>query len=282
MNEPLRLSVDQLCIRKQGQTGASLVGPLSFELGAGATALVGESGSGKSLTARALLNLLPAGLEADSRHLQFGSLDLRRLDAREWQQIRGRDIALLMQDPRHSLNPRLAVGTQLDEALRLHQRLTRRERQDRIAAALDEVGLSPARRWLDMYPHQLSGGIGQRVMLAMATINRPRLLIADEPTSALDAERRDQALELMMRLCETHDMALLLISHDLPLIARYCREALVMYRGRLLDQCPAASLAESGSAYTRALWSGRPGPQTYGRMLPVFEPSMLSEEDIWN
>jgi peptide/nickel transport system ATP-binding protein len=133
---------------------------------------------------------------------------------------------------------------------------------------LHAVGLS-AGRVLNLYPHQLSGGMGQRVMLAMMLINRPRLLIADEPTSALDAELRDQALELMSRLVGSRRMGLLLISHDLPQVARYCDRVLVMYRGRIVDECAAAALGNSQHPYTRALWSCKPSAATYGTELPV-------------
>lgn len=266
---PLML-VEALTVSRKHDDGEPLVGPVSFELTRGATGLVGESGSGKSLTARALLNLLPPNLQAHSRQLRFDGHELSNLREREWQALRGAGMALVMQDPKHALNPRLSIGEQIDEALRLHTRLRTAERMERVLASMDEVGLPQPRQLFKRYPHQLSGGMGQRVMLAIALINRPRLLIADEPTSALDTHLRDQVLDLMMRLADAHDMALLLISHDLPLVARHCEQVLVMYRGQLVDRCAANALDQANSPYTRALWNCRPDGQTYGQMLPVF------------
>ena len=273
MAEHPLLRVEQLQVLRRQGDATPLVGPLSFEIGRGATGLVGESGSGKSLTVRALLQLLPANLQTRSQGMQFDGRELAGLHDRSWQALRGADIALVMQDPRHALNPRLTVGEQIDEALRLHARLPRAERLERVLDTMHEVGLPQPRQLLKQYPHQLSGGMGQRVMLAIALINRPRLLIADEPTSALDANLRDQVLELMMQLADAHGMSLLLISHDLPLVARHCREVLVMYRGQLVDRCAANALDASASPYTRALWNCRPGGHTYGEMLPVFDPA---------
>jgi peptide/nickel transport system ATP-binding protein len=272
MAEHPLLRVEQLEVLRRHAGETPLVGPLSFEIQAGATGLVGESGSGKSLTARALLNLLPPNLQARSQQLRFDSRELSTLPDRAWQTLRGAAMALVMQDPRHALNPRRTVGEQIDEALRLHTQLPKTERLARVLDAMDEVGLSQPRQLLKHYPHQLSGGMGQRVMLAMALINRPRLLIADEPTSALDASLRDQVLELMMRLADTYQMGLLLISHDLPLVARHCQQVLVMYRGQLVDRCAADALGQSASPYTRALWNCRPDGHTFGTMLPVFRP----------
>jgi peptide/nickel transport system ATP-binding protein len=275
MAEHPLLQVDQLEVLRKGAEEHPLVGPLSFRIDHGATGLVGESGSGKSLTVRALLNLLPPTLHARSQQLRFDGRELSTLREREWQSVRGAAMALVMQDPRHALNPRLTVGEQIDEALRLHARLRPAERIERVLSSMDDVGLPQPRQLLKHYPHQLSGGMGQRVMLAMALIHRPRLLIADEPTSALDANLRDQVLELMMRLAETHGMGLLLISHDLPLVARHCQQVLVMYRGQLVDRCPADALDQSTSPYTRALWHCRPDGNTYGQMLPVFHPESM-------
>lgn len=270
MAEHPLMQVEALTVSRLHDDGTPLVGPVSFELTRVATGLVGESGSGKSLTARALLNLLAPNLQAHSRQMRFDGRELSNLREREWQTLRGSSMALVMQDPKHALNPRLSIGEQIDEALRLHTRLRAAERMERVLASMDEVGLSQPRQLFKRYPHQLSGGMGQRVMLAIALINRPRLLIADEPTSALDAHLRDQVLELMMQLADAHDMALLLISHDLPLVARHCEQVLVMYRGQLVDRCAANALDQANSPYTRALWNCRPDGQTYGQMLPVF------------
>jgi peptide/nickel transport system ATP-binding protein len=275
MAEHPLLHVEQLEVRHRQGAGAPLVGPLSFELGKGATGLVGESGSGKSLTARSLMNLLPPNLEANSQHMLFDGRELSALGNRAWQALRGADIALVMQDPRHALNPRLTIGKQIDEALGLHANMSRAERLERVADSMHEVGLPQPQQLMKRYPHQLSGGMGQRVMLAIALINRPRLLIADEPTSALDANLRDQVLDLMMERADAYNMSLLLISHDLPLVARHCQNVLVMYRGQLVDRCAAEALQSAASPYTQALWNCRPSGHTHGQMLPMFRPESM-------
>uniref|UniRef100_UPI0010FACC1C ATP-binding cassette domain-containing protein n=1 Tax=Pseudomonas viridiflava TaxID=33069 RepID=UPI0010FACC1C len=182
-----------------------------------------------------------------------------------------------LQDPRYSLNPVLKIGTQVEEALVLHTRLGRRERREKVLDMLDAVGLPDPASLYHSYLHELSGGMGQRVMLAAMLINDPRLLIADEPTSALDSGLRDQMLELILRLVRQRGMALLLISHDLPLVARYCDRALVMYRGRIIDRCRATEQATSSKPYTRTLWSCQPSAQTYGQALPTLDRSLIEE-----
>lgn len=277
MNEHAVLSVSRLSIRSSGDEASRdggeriLVDSISFDVGAERVALVGESGSGKSLTARALMGLLRHPLAVSAERLRFADQDLTGFTARQWSGLRGSGMALVLQDPRHALNPVLTVGRQLDETLRIHRRMTAGERRERIHDMLNAVGLSERQRVLGAYPQQLSGGMGQRVMLAMMLINGPRLLIADEPTSALDVDLRDQILDLITRLVETRRMGLLLISHDLQQVARYCERVLVMYRGRIVDQGPAADLGNSRHPYTRTLWSCRPSGRTHGTQLPVLD-----------
>jgi peptide/nickel transport system ATP-binding protein len=269
MVEDTLLSVRRLSVRvRKGRDVRTLVDSISFDIRPERVALVGESGSGKSVTARALLGLLRKPLEVHAERLQFDGRDLGALTPAEWAKERGASLALVVQDPRHALNPVLRVGRQLDETLRIHQRIGAGERQLRITGMLDAVGLSAA-RVLGLYPHQLSGGMAQRAMLAMMLINGPRLLIADEPTSALDAELRDQTLELMSALVDSRRMGLLLISHDLRQVARYCDRVLVMYRGRIVDARSAAELADSPHPYTRLLWSCKPSAATRGTLLPT-------------
>jgi len=272
--DPPLLVARDLSIRSSGAANArTLVDRVSFSVGKERVALVGESGSGKSLTARAIMGLLPSSLMAQAAELRFGSINLQTMSARPWAQLRGGRLALVMQDPRYALNPVLSVGRQLDEAVMLHAQLVRTERRERVASMLAAVGLSPG--VLAAYPHELSGGMGQRVVLAMALMNAPLLLIADEPTSALDAALSDQVLQLMCDLARMNGVGLLLISHDLQQVARYCDRALVMFRGRIVDQCPASALPESTHPYTRALWSCRPSGRTYGSELPVLDPDWL-------
>ncbi|MBV8647683.1 ABC transporter ATP-binding protein [Paludibacterium sp.] len=272
MNEPmptLPLIVERLTVRAaQG----ALVDGISFCHEGGLVALVGESGSGKTMTARALLGLTPRGCRVEAQRLLFRGQDLLAATPADWRHLRGRHIGLVQQDPRYALNPVKTVAWQVEEGLRLHHRhLGRRERRERVEAMLTAVGLTPNRRLLNAYPHHLSGGMGQRVMLAASLISEPALLIADEPTSALDEALRRQALDLIASLAEARGMAVLLISHDLPLVAHYCRQALVMRHGALLETLPAGELAHARHPYTQMLWRCQPSAATYGQQLPVWE-----------
>jgi peptide/nickel transport system ATP-binding protein len=271
------LSVQQLSVRSRvAGVERTLVDSVSFSLGSERVAIVGESGSGKSLTARALMGLLREPLTVSAEQLSFAGQDLRALSARDWARLRGSQLSLILQDPRYCLNPVLTVGAQLDEIVRRHQRLGSAARGERIARMLDDVGLSEHGRLLRSHPHQLSGGLGQRVMLAMMLINGPRLLIADEPTSALDGELARQVLELVTGLVRRGGLGLLLISHDLQRVAQYCDRVLVMYQGRIVDRCPADELATAQHPYTRALWSCRPTGRTHGTLLPVVDRSEIA------
>jgi peptide/nickel transport system ATP-binding protein len=271
------LDVRGLRVRFAGRDGESVevVKGIDFKVGTERVALVGESGSGKSLTARALLGLVPRPGQVTAEHLRLGGTELLGLNAKQWQALRGTRLSLVLQDPKYSLNPVLKVGTQVEEVLVLHTLLGRRERREKVLEMLDAVGLPNPSALYDSYPHELSGGMGQRVMLAAMLINDPRLLIADEPTSALDSGLRDQMLELIMGLVEQRGMGLLLISHDLPLVAKYCERVLVMYRGKLVDQCRAEELATSAHPYTSTLWNCRPSALSYGQVLPTLERGLL-------
>jgi peptide/nickel transport system ATP-binding protein len=267
MSDTPLLSVRDLSIRTQGREPRTLVDSLSFEIGAERVGLVGESGSGKSLTARALIGLLRPPLAVSATELSYNKTNLLSFNERQWATLRGTHMALVLQDPRHALNPVLTIDRQLDEVLRLHSKLSSSDRRDRIADMLRAVGLGERHNILRQYPHQLSGGMGQRVMLAMMLINGPRLLIADEPTSALDTSLRDQVLELICELVASRHMGLLLISHDLPQVARHCDRVLIMYRGQIVDRTSAAGLGQSSHPYTRTLWTSRPTGATYGTRL---------------
>jgi peptide/nickel transport system ATP-binding protein len=266
--DPL-LSVRGLRIRSGGNRG-SIVDSISFDVGIERVALVGESGAGKSLTARALMGLIGPPLEVSADRLQFEGEDLRALSPTRWTRLRGGRMSLVFQDARYALNPVLSVGRQLEEMVSLHERLSAGERGRRVREMLRAVGLGDP-RLARGYPHQLSGGMGQRAMLAMMLINGPRLLIADEPTSALDAALRGQMLELICESVRNRGMGLLLISHDLHQVVRYCQRVLVMYRGRIVDGGLAADLAKSTHPYTRALWDCVPSGRTHGMQLPVFD-----------
>lgn len=264
----IRVAVSGLTI---DYPGARVVNNLSFTLGNERLALVGESGSGKSMTARALMGLVRKPGNVNAQQLEVLGHDLRSLTPRSWRHLRGNSIAMVLQDPRYALNPVKTVLAQIDEALTLHQRLSRTERTEKILDALHAVELEPA--VLQRYPGELSGGMGQRVMIAMALVNDPKVLIADEPTSALDARLRNQILELLVAQCEQRQMAMLLISHDLPLVAQHCHRVMVMYQGECVDAMPAQALPGAQHPYTRTLWRCRPGAETYGQMLHTLDRS---------
>lgn len=257
--------------------GARVVNNLSFRLGNERLALVGESGSGKSMTARALMGLVRKPGVVSAAQLNVLGNDVLTLSSRGWQRLRGNDIAMILQDPRYALNPVKSIYAQLEEALTLHQRVGRRERAERIRDVVAAVGLQDT--VLTRYPSELSGGMGQRVMIAIALINNPRVLIADEPTSALDARLRNQILELLVTQCEQRSMAMLLISHDLPLVAQHCHRVLVMYQGEKVDEMPAHALPQATHPYTRTLWTCRPNAATWGQMLPVLDRSQSYQGD---
>ena len=255
---------------------ARVVNNLSFTLGNERLALVGESGSGKSMSARALMGLVRKPGIVSANRLNVLGNDLLALNSRRWQALRGNGIAMVLQDPRYALNPAKNVAAQLDEALTLHQRLPRAERLGRIHDIIRAVGLNE--HVLQRYPGELSGGMGQRVMIAIALINNPQVLIADEPTSALDARLRNQILELLVQQSEERQMAMLLISHDLPLVAEHCDRVLVMYQGEKVDEMAASRLPQATHPYTRTLWTCRPNAETFGQMLPTLDRSQPWKE----
>ncbi|EMG9219231.1 ABC transporter ATP-binding protein [Enterobacter hormaechei] len=269
-----RVIVDALNI---DYPAARVVNNLSFTLGKERLALVGESGSGKSMSARALMGLVRKPGIVSAKRLNVLGNDLLTLNSRRWQALRGNGIAMVLQDPRYALNPVKTVSAQLDEALTLHQRLPRAERLARIHDIIRAVGLNE--HVLQRYPGELSGGMGQRVMIAIALVNNPQVLIADEPTSALDARLRNQILELLVQQCEARQMAMLLISHDLPLVAEHCDRVLVMYQGENVDEMAASQLPQAIHPYTRTLWTCRPNAGTFGKMLPTLDRSQPWKED---
>lgn len=272
MTEP-RVIVEALNI---DYPAARVVKNLSFTLGNERLALVGESGSGKSMSARALMGLVRQPGIVSAKQLNVLGNNLLTLSPRRWQALRGNGIAMVLQDPRYALNPVKNVAAQLEESLMLHHSLSRKERRERVRDIIHAVGLNDAA--LARYPGELSGGMGQRVMIAMALINNPQVLIADEPTSALDARLRNQILELLVQQCEQRQMAMLLISHDLPLVAEHCDRVLVMYQGEKVDEMAANQLPQATHPYTRTLWTCRPDASTFGQMLPTLDRTQTGKE----
>ncbi|HET6185088.1 MAG TPA: ABC transporter ATP-binding protein [Acetobacteraceae bacterium] len=272
------VEVENLRIAFPTPTGLSeAVCGISLALGQEKLGIVGESGSGKSLTARALLRLLPRSAQVTAERLSFDGIDLLRADERTMRRIRGRRAGLILQDPKFSLNPVMAVGEQIAEAWRLHKQGGRRAAREAALALLDQVRIRDPARVAGLYPHELSGGMGQRVMIAMMLAPDPELLIADEPTSALDATVQAEILRLMEDLVARRGMALILISHDLPLVSHFCDRVIVMYAGRVMEALAARDLAQARHPYTRGLLACLPSLVHPRAPLPV-----LARDPAWS
>ncbi|MDE2120652.1 MAG: ABC transporter ATP-binding protein [Betaproteobacteria bacterium] len=237
--------------------------------------LVGESGSGKSVTALALMDLLDPQARVRAELLRFDGRDLLGGSAAQRRRLNGRDMAMVFQEPMSSLNPCYTVGWQLDEMLRMQRRGTRRQRRELAEELLARVGLGAPGQCLQAYPHQLSGGMSQRVMIAMAVAGRPRLLIADEPTTALDVTVQAQILELLLDLQRQRGMALLLISHDLGLVASAADQVAVMYAGRVVELAAASQIFHRPRhPYTAALLDALPERAHAGARLRALPGTM--------
>ena len=269
-NQTPLLEVENLSVAFPTETGPVLaVDGVSFKLFPGRTlCLVGESGCGKSMTALAVMGLNPKPGKIASGRVSFLGRDLVGLSEKDWGALRGDKMAMIFQEPMTSLNPVFTVGDQVAETLILHRGLSRRAALAGAAALLGRVGIpAPAERVSD-FPHQLSGGMRQRVMIAMAIACAPRLLIADEPTTALDVTIQRQILELLAKLAEETGMATLLISHDLGVVAELGGQVAVMYAGRIVESAPATELmAAPGHPYTKGLMACRPKLPGPGRPL---------------
>jgi len=233
---------------------------LSFSVEAGETvAIVGESGSGKSLTALALMRLLPRTARIPGGQALFGGRDLLQLSDREMRRLRGREIAMIFQEPMTSLNPVRTVGWQIAEVLRQHEGLSAKAARARAIELLDVVRIPDPQRRVDDFPHHLSGGMRQRVMIAIAIACRPRLLIADEPTTALDVTIQAQVLDLLDRLRRELSMGVVLITHDLGIVAQWADRVVVMYAGREVEQAlPGPLFAQPLHPYTQGLLAASP------------------------
>ncbi len=242
--------------------------------------LVGESGSGKSVTSLSILRLLPdRAATIESGRIRFLGRDLLTLPEREMLKVRGARIAMIFQEPMSSLNPVLTVGSQVVEAIRIHQKTSKRVARERTIRLFEEVGLPDPTRRIDMYPHELSGGQQQRVMIAMALSCNPELLIADEPTTALDVTIQAQILDLLRHLRDSRRMAILFITHDLGLVSTIADEVAVMYRGRIVERGPVLDIfANPRHPYTKGLLACRPRLSVRNRRLPVVSDFMDVEE----
>ncbi|KIS45859.1 ABC transporter ATP-binding protein [Kosakonia radicincitans] len=258
MNNPL-LEVENLSILFKGAHEDNLaVRDVSFQVGREKVAIVGESGSGKSQTCRALLKLTPKIGQVRAAKMRFGEFDLLNASERQMRTIRGNRISMILQDPRFSLNPLMRIGDQVAEAWRLHRRVSKEEARARALEMLESVHIREVAKVARLYPHEISGGMGQRVMIAMMLIPEPDLIIADEPTSALDVTVRRQVLSILDEQLQRRQTGLLFITHDLNLVSRFCDRVLVMYAGRIVEEIRASELDQACHPYTQALLASQP------------------------
>jgi peptide/nickel transport system ATP-binding protein len=279
MNDSISLlSVEDLHVRfatRQGLVHA--VRGVSFAVGREKLGIVGESGSGKSMTGRAVLRLVPSPGEVTARKLDFEGTDLLRASNSEMRRIRGKRISMVMQDPKFSLNPVMTIGRQIAEAYRANSGAPKAQARDRTLEMLAAVRIRDPERVYRAYPHELSGGMGQRAMIAMMLIRDPDLLIADEPTSALDVTVQMQVLAIIDDLVSRRGMGLIFISHDLNLVASFCDRVLIMYAGRIVETCRAADLHKAQHPYTRGLLDSLPRIDRPSGDLPV-----LRRDPAWS
>jgi peptide/nickel transport system ATP-binding protein len=269
------LTVEDLRIAFPTRQGPSeVVRGVTFTLGRERLGIVGESGSGKSQTGRALLGLTPAPGKATAKRLEFDGIDLRNATPAAWRALRGIRLSMIMQDPKFSLNPVMTIGRQLIEAAR--NATSRTEARDRSLAMLEAVQIRDPARVMAAYPHELSGGMGQRAMIAMMLITEPDLLIADEPTSALDVTVQIDVLRILDDLVSRRGMGLIFISHDLRLVGSFCDRVLVMYAGRVVEELKASELSQAQHPYTQGLMNCLPRIEGSTHPLPT-----LKRDQAW-
>ena len=271
------LTVKNLHVSFDTPTGVvQAVRGVSFDLGKEKLGIVGESGSGKSQTGRAILGLIPENGRVTADKLDFDGIDILTANKKTMQSIRGNRISMVMQDPKYSLNPVMQVGEQIVEALRVHNRLSHANAKQRAIEMLDAVEIRNPERVYRAYPGALSGGMGQRVMIAMMMIPEPEIMIADEPTSALDVTVQNRVLAVLDELIERRGMGLIFISHDLNLVSSFCDRILVMYGGRVMETITASKLDQAKHPYTQGLLNCLPSFDKLDADLPV-----LKRDEAW-
>jgi peptide/nickel transport system ATP-binding protein len=266
------LEVDDLRVTFPTRTGRiEAVRGVSFSLGRERLGIVGESGSGKSQTGRAIMGLTPPQAEVAARKLAFDGIDLLAASPRDRRALRGKRIAMILQDPKYSLDPVMSIGRQIVETLRTHERVSQAEARDRALAMLEAVQIRDPARVFDLHPHEVSGGMGQRAMIAMMLIAGPEMMIADEPTSALDVTVQLDVLGILDRLVSERGMGLIFISHDLRLVSSFCDRVIVMYAGKVVEQLAASELGRAQHPYTRGLLNCMPKIGADRHPLPVLD-----------
>ncbi len=264
--EDLRISFPN---RDGGRTEA--VRGVSFSLGRERLGLVGESGSGKSQTGRAILGLTAPEGRVQAKRLEFNGIDLLHCSPQQRRELRGGRVAMVLQDPKFSLNPVMCIGEQIVETLRAHTRISHSEARNKALQALEAVSIDNPERVYKLFPHEVSGGMGQRAMIAMMLIANPDLLIADEPTSALDVTVQLQVLGILDKLVRDRGMGLIFISHDLRLVSSFCDRILVMYAGRVVEEVAAGRLDLAKHPYTQGLLNCLPRLGQPCHPLPTLE-----------
>ena len=271
------LEVENLWVRFPTRQGIfDAVRGVSFALERERLGIVGESGSGKSMTGRAILRLIrkPGIVESDAIRLE--GLNLLELSEPEMRKVRGQKISMVMQDPKFSLNPVMTIGNQIMEAYLLHNNTSKAQARAKAIAMLEAVSIRDPERVMRAYPHEVSGGMGQRIMIAMMLIPDPQILIADEPTSALDVSVQRQVLDIMDGLVKERGMGLIFISHDLNLVSEFCDRVLIMYAGRIVEVCDADKLHQAKHPYTQGLLNSLPRLDQPKKHLEV-----LKRDDGW-
>ncbi len=270
------IDVDDLWVRFPTRTGMfEAVRGISFSLGRERLGIVGESGSGKSMTGRAILRLIRPPGRVEAKRIAIEGDDILAMSERQMRSVRGRRISMIMQDPKFSLNPVMTVGDQIVEAYAIH-RGSRSDAKIKALEMLEAVQIRDPERVYRSYPHEMSGGMGQRIMIAMMLIPDPSVLIADEPTSALDVSVQTQVLRIMDRLVTERGMGLIFISHDLNLVSAFCDRVLIMYSGRIVEVLEAHRLNEAQHPYTRGLLNSLPRLDAPRRRLDV-----LTRDPAW-
>ncbi|CDZ29075.1 ABC transporter ATP-binding protein [Neorhizobium galegae] len=264
------VEINNLKIGFQSRTGLhQAVKGVSMTLGTEKLGIVGESGSGKSLTARALMKLLPKQTVIEADKLAFDGIDILAASEKQMRSIRGKRAGFILQDPKYSLNPVKTIGSQVAESWHTHKGGSRRQALEAAIMLLEQVKIRDPKKVAASYPHEVSGGMGQRVMIAMMLAPDPELLIADEPTSALDATVQAEILRLIEELVSERGMGLLLISHDLPLVSHFCDRVAVMYAGHVVEELKASELLSAQHPYTRGLLNCMPSLIHPKERLPV-------------
>jgi peptide/nickel transport system ATP-binding protein len=259
MSDDALLTVRNLRVAYPGEDGdLRAVRNVSFSLGRERLGIVGESGSGKSSTGRAIMGLIPYPGRVEADQMRLGKIDLTRLGEKGFRRLRGKRIAMVLQDPKYSLDPVMTVGKQIAETHRHHFSSSKKAARAAALHMLEAVHIRDPARVYQQYPHQVSGGMGQRIMIAMMLIANPDILIADEPTSALDVSVQQQVLTIMDEMVKSRGMGLILISHNLHLVSSFCDRVLVMYAGQIVEVCDVGRLHEALHPYTRGLLAALP------------------------